>query len=117
MLLESVPAEHCSKDAKDLDLDHDRLPVERALGVQWCVESDTLKFRIIVDDKPPTRRGILSVVSSIYDPLGFVTPTIHAPGQEDTSRSLSCVKKLDGATLSPSSMRAGGKDGSVSSLC
>ena len=40
----------------------------------WCVESDTLGFRIIVKDKPLTRRGILSSVSSIYDPLGFAAP-------------------------------------------
>ena len=27
-------------------------------------------------DRPPTRRGILSVISSIYAPLGFVAPLI-----------------------------------------
>ena len=48
--------------------------IERLLGVVWCVESDTLQFRIIVDSKPFTRRGILSTVSSIYDPLGCVGP-------------------------------------------
>ena len=50
--------------------------VERLLGVVWCVESDTLQFRIVVDSKPFTRRGILSTVSSIYDPLGFVGPFV-----------------------------------------
>ena len=50
--------------------------IERLLGVVWCVESDTLQFRIIVDSKPFTRRGILSTVSSIYDPLGFVGPFV-----------------------------------------
>ena len=48
--------------------------MERALGVQWHVTSDTFGFRIATKDKPPTRRGILSVISSIYDPLGFVAP-------------------------------------------
>ncbi|XP_068749086.1 uncharacterized protein [Montipora capricornis] len=32
------------------------------------------KFCITVKDKPVTRRGILSTVSSIYDPLGFPAP-------------------------------------------
>lgn len=73
-VLESVPTEKRSKEARDLDLGHDRQPVERALGVQWCVESDVFEFRIVVNDKPPTRRGFLSVISSIYDPLGFASP-------------------------------------------
>ena len=59
---------------KDLDLQHCTLPVERALGVQWCVETDTFQFRMILQDKPLTRRGILSTVSSVYDPLGFLFP-------------------------------------------
>ena len=73
-VLESIPKEEQSKDVKALDLNYDDLPVEHALGVQWCVESDTFKFHITVKDKPVTRRGILSVVSYIYDPLGFAAP-------------------------------------------
>ena len=73
-VLESIPENERSKDVKTLDLQYDDLPIERTLGVQWCVESDTFKFRITVKDKPTTRRGILSVVSSIYDPLGFAAP-------------------------------------------
>lgn len=42
----------------------------------WNVESDTFGFTIAIKDKPVTRRGILSVVSSIYDPLGFAAPFI-----------------------------------------
>lgn len=34
------------------------LPVERALEIQWDVHSDTLHFKIVVMDRPPTRRGI-----------------------------------------------------------
>ena len=73
-VLESIPEEERSKDVKTLDLNYDELPIERALGVQWCVESDTFRFRITIKDKPLTRRGILSIVSSIYDPLGFAAP-------------------------------------------
>ncbi|KAL2086463.1 hypothetical protein ACEWY4_017522 [Coilia grayii] len=59
-----------------LDLDKDSLPVERALGLQWCVDSDHFQFNINLSQKPHTRRGILSVVSSIFDPLGFLAPLI-----------------------------------------
>ena len=73
-VLESIPDEERSKDVKTLDLNYDELPIERALGVQWCVESDTFRFRITNKDEPLTGRGILSIVSSIYDPLGLAAP-------------------------------------------
>ena len=50
--------------------------VERLLGVVWCVQSDTFQNRISIDSKPFTRRGILSTVSAIYDPLGFIGPFV-----------------------------------------
>ena len=71
-VVESVPESDRAASVRDLDFDHTL--VERALGVQWHVTSDTFGFKIATKDKPPTRRGILSVISSIYDPLGFVAP-------------------------------------------
>ncbi len=52
------------------------LPTERALGVLWNVEADMFEFSISLQDKLLTRRGILSIVSSVYDPLGFAEPLI-----------------------------------------
>lgn len=40
------------------------------------METDSFNFRIMDDGKAPTRRAILSVVNSMYDPLGFVAPII-----------------------------------------
>ena len=60
----------------DFSKNEDTLPIERTLGVEWCIESDTFQFRIQLKDRPLTRRGILSTVSSIYDPLGLVSPLI-----------------------------------------
>ena len=37
-------------------------------------EKDEFRFRIDMKDSPVTRRGILSTVSSIFDPLGLVSP-------------------------------------------
>ena len=73
-VIQSVPVSERAGSVKELDLEN--LPVERALGIKWDVQSDTFHFRIVVKDQPPTRRGILSVISSIYDPLGFVAPLI-----------------------------------------
>ncbi|KAK7877121.1 hypothetical protein WMY93_032173 [Mugilogobius chulae] len=75
-VLAAIPHEERAKEVKDLDLDNDALPVERALGVQWCVQSDSFKFKITLKNRPLTRRGILSVISSVYDPLGFLAPII-----------------------------------------
>ena len=52
------------------------MPTERALGVRWNLESDTFGFKVKLKDKPPTRRGMLSIVSSVYDPFGFVSPFV-----------------------------------------
>ena len=48
--------------------------MERALGIQWCVQSEELQFRVELKDRPLTRRGILASVSSVYDPLGLLAP-------------------------------------------
>ncbi|KAM8861775.1 uncharacterized protein ACB058_008484 isoform 2-T2 [Synchiropus picturatus] len=75
-LLTSIPEEDRASGIKDLYLNKDQLPTERALGVQWCTNSDAFKLKIEVQQKPCTRRGILSVVSSAYDPLGFLAPFV-----------------------------------------
>ena len=75
-VLEVLPANNRGKDLKDLDLRHDPMPVQRSLGTYWCIESDTFGFRIELRDKPVTRRGILLAISSVYDPLGAVSPVI-----------------------------------------
>ena len=50
--------------------------MERALGLQWCIETDTFTFKLKIKEKPHTKRGMLSIISSVYDPLGFLAPLI-----------------------------------------
>ena len=73
-VIEGIPNEQRASGIKELDLAKDVLPIERAQGVQWCVQSDELRFRVELKDRPLTRRGILASVSSVYDPLGLVAP-------------------------------------------
>lgn len=75
-VLESIPDEECAASVKEQDMALGEPLMERALGVQWCVSSDDFQFRVTVKEHPMTRRGILSTVASIYDPLGFVAPFI-----------------------------------------
>jgi hypothetical protein len=73
-VLQSIPLEEQAKELKDLDLAKDDLPSGRALGIKWCTSSDQFGFRVSSRDLAPTRRNLLSVVCSIFDPLGFVSP-------------------------------------------
>ncbi|PFX12930.1 hypothetical protein AWC38_SpisGene23034 [Stylophora pistillata] len=43
------------------ELDCEIMPTERALGVRWSLESDTFGFKVKFKDKPPKRRGMLSI--------------------------------------------------------
>ncbi|XP_063446656.1 uncharacterized protein LOC134726186 [Mytilus trossulus] len=52
------------------------LPTDRALGVIWDVNDDAIKYKVKLEEKPLTRRGITSTVSSIFDPLGLIAPII-----------------------------------------
>lgn len=54
-VLESLPEDLKSKSLHDLDLDRDKLPLDRALGLQWCIETDTFKFKLKVNEKLPTK--------------------------------------------------------------
>jgi len=72
----SVPPEDRAKEVKGLDLSIDKLPIERALGVHWLIESDAFRLRIELKDKPCTRRGILATISSMFDPLGLIAPVV-----------------------------------------
>ena len=69
-MLSKIPEADRVKPTLDLDLEN--LPVERTLRVQCNVEKDAFLFKVREPHQPPTKRGILSAVSSLYDPMGFV---------------------------------------------
>jgi len=75
-VLESIPVSERASDIQTVNLSRDELPVERTLGVQWNVKSDILSFEIQERQRPDTCRGILSMVASIYDPIGFISPFV-----------------------------------------
>ena len=64
------------KSLQELCLAHDDLPTARTLGVQWCIETDEFRFQTDLKPSATTRRGILSTISSIFDPLGLVSPFV-----------------------------------------
>ena len=75
-VLESIPSEDRGNQVKELNFEKD-LPSEKTLGVQWRVESDEIGFSVSQDkSKPCSRRGMLSVIGSLYDPLGMAAPFV-----------------------------------------
>ena len=53
-VLDAIPEAERAKEVKNLDLTKEDLPVERALGVRWCIETDTFGFKIDLKHSPPT---------------------------------------------------------------
>ena len=80
-VLNTCLLEHCAPPVKNLDLKLDSLPIDRALWIHWDVaQADT--FNLVVCDKPQpeTRKGILSSLATIYDPLCLDCPLV--PGRD-----------------------------------
>ena len=82
-VLDSIPESELAKGMKDVNLLTCSLPIERVLGIRWCTETDTLRFMLTIPHvtEPFTRRRILSIISSLYDPLGCIAP-FHLLGKQ-----------------------------------
>ena len=77
-VLETIPDELKSKELSSLDFRKERLPSETVLGVRWNIESDDFSYSVKIPETEVnfTRRSILSVIYSIFDPLGFIGPAL-----------------------------------------
>ena len=73
-VIEKVPFNDRSKKAQERSLD---TPTEdRALGVCWRIQEDQIGFQVQRMEQPLTKQGILSMLSSVYDPLGLASPFV-----------------------------------------
>ena len=75
-LIQSIPEEHRAKEIQKIDIDYGDLPRERALGVSWLIQEDVLALSIGMKQPVMTKRGLISMYSSVYDPLGIVAPYV-----------------------------------------
>ncbi|XP_062581093.1 uncharacterized protein LOC134242906 [Saccostrea cucullata] len=73
-ILQHFQQEDLSKDLIGLDIMQDNLPEQRSLGIAWNIETDKFIFRVNKEPRPYTRRGVLSVINSFFDPIGFTAP-------------------------------------------
>ena len=73
-VINEIPVHDRSRKAQERTLTD---PAEdRALGVCWRVGDDSLGFQVQRNEQPLTKRGILSMLSSVYDPLGLASPFV-----------------------------------------
>ena len=74
-VLSAITAEE--RTVKSLDLD--KLPIERALRLQWDTKTDTFGVKVALYSKQmnnDARRGCLSTISSKFDPLEMIGPVL-----------------------------------------
>ena len=74
-LLISIPEDTRRPGVKDSNLIRG-IPVEKALRIQWNIAKYYFSFNIKFNRRNLTKRVMLSIVSSIYDPLGFTSPFV-----------------------------------------
>ena len=74
-LLISIPEDKRRPGLKDLNL-LASMPVEKALGNQWTIAKDYFSFNIKFNRSNLIKRVMLSIISSIYDPLGLTSPFV-----------------------------------------
>ncbi|XP_061170901.1 uncharacterized protein LOC133180376 [Saccostrea echinata] len=92
-VLQQFDSEDLAKDLKHLDFGCDTLPVQRSLGVSWDVETDSIIFQVSGNLKPFTRRGVLSTINSLFDPIGFTAP-VTLQGKLLLREIMSTVKQV-----------------------
>ena len=73
-VLEGLPTTEIS--SKHVNLDLNSLISERTLELIWNIENDTFTFRPVIKDLQDTKKGILSIFFSVFDPLGILTPSL-----------------------------------------
>ena len=65
-----------NRDVGVFELELDNCPIHRTLGMKWNVKEDTFVFSPDLKSMPHTKRGVVSIVSSIFDSFGLISPFI-----------------------------------------
>ena len=76
-VLDCIPRIERAPSVLGLDLDKVNPPILRTLGLKWDLEKDEFTFKVIYPKRQTNyQSGILSMTSSVYDPLGLVAPVV-----------------------------------------
>ena len=70
--MNALPDEVRARELKSLGLNHEELPTQRSF-----FKKDAVTFQVILQDIPFSWQGVLSVASSIYNPIELSAPVIN----------------------------------------
>ncbi|XP_071944674.1 uncharacterized protein [Antedon mediterranea] len=90
-VIQSVPEDQRSTELKGLNLNQELIPTERTLGINCDLENDVFQLStpsVTRQQNIWTRRHLLSVMSSVFDPMGLMSPVV-LPAKDIFQRSLS----------------------------
>ena len=73
-VIEHFPQSERAESVKIVEFD--KSIIEKTLGVAWNVTNDKFVVKVSVNCKPFTRRGIVSVINSLFDPIGILSPVV-----------------------------------------
>lgn len=74
--LEAFSRQDISSNLSTLDIGESKFPTHASLGLTWDLNNDAFVFHPLTKEKPCTRRGILSSLNSMFDPIGLFPITI-----------------------------------------
>lgn len=75
-VMQQLSTADLAKSMEQLDLDRDDLPIHHSLGLIWDLATDTFIYKATEELKLFIKRGLLSTVNGLFDPLGFIAPII-----------------------------------------
>ena len=75
-VMKCFPKEDLALNLNQIDFDLESLPSQRSVGLEWDLNQDCFMFSNQVHNKSVTKRGILSTINSVFDPMGFLAPVI-----------------------------------------
>lgn len=69
--MKHFPNQDFSKEIQNLNFTDEYLPFHQSLGLTWNLQTDSFMFDLPLETKPFTKRGVLSLINGIFDPIGL----------------------------------------------
>ena len=74
-VLSNIPKQELATSINLEEMPIQDLPIERTLGLRWNTETDSFRFSVSTHKTcEMTKRGVLSRLSTVFDPLGVLSP-------------------------------------------